>query len=263
MSENNDKAFFQIDDDWFVGNGAARGPWTEGACHAGPVTALMARAVERIAPDKQLARLTINFQRPVPMAGFRVEAEVQRNGRAATSAVATLRDKDDRICATASSLHLTTHSFKDIPTVSIPHPSIEDATSGKFAVGRPLHGLPFFGSSIEVAYPPDETRAPGPTTMWMRALPIIEGEAPTPFQSLCPLSDCGNGISRNANFSEISFINADITVAVYRLPKSEWLASQAISFWQPSGIGLSQATLFDTFGSVGTALQTLIVKPVE
>lgn len=263
MPENKDKAFFHIDNGWFVANGAARGPWTEGACHAGPVTALMARAVERIAADKQLARLTVNFQRPVPMAGFRVEAEVQRNGRAATSAVATLRDADDRICATASSMHLTTHSFAGMPTASIPHPILEDAVSGSFAVTRPLHGLPFFGTSIEVAYPPDETKEPGPTTMWMRALPIIEDEEPTPFQSLCPIADCGNGISRNANFSEISFVNADITVAAYRLPASDWLASQAISFWQPSGVGLSQATLFDTCGSVGTALQTLIVKPVR
>ena len=262
MSENKDKAFFCIDNDWFVGNGASRGPWTADACHAGPVTAIIARALEQNAPDKQLVRLTVSFCRPVPITGFRVDAEIIRNGRTATSAIATLRDADDRICATASSLHLTTHSFKEIPTASIPHPCIEDATSGKFAVGRPLHGLPFFGSSVDVAYPPNETREPGPTTMWMRALPIIEGEDPTPFQSLCPISDCGNGISRNADFSEVSFVNADITVAAYRLPESAWLASQAISFWQPSGIGLSQATLFDTRGSVGTALQMLIVKPV-
>jgi hypothetical protein len=34
-----------------------------------------------------------------------------------------------------------------------------------------------------------------------------------------------------------------------------------VSFWEPNGIGMSQATLFDTRGPVGAALQTLIVRP--
>jgi acyl-coenzyme A thioesterase PaaI-like protein len=263
MSTDTDTAYFRTDGDWIVGNGAARGPWSADACHAGPVTAVIARALEQVVADKQLTRLTINFCRPVPLAGFRVAPEIVRNGRAATSAVATLRDAQERICATASSVHLTTHDFAGIPTASIPHPIFNEARIDKFPLEEALHGLPFFGSSIEVAYPPGESGEPGPTTMWLRALPIVEGEAPSPFQVMCPISDCGNGISRNAEYSEISFVNADITVSAYRLPQSDWLASQAVSFWQPSGIGNSQAILFDPFGSIGMALQTLIVKPVN
>ena len=97
----------------------------------------------------------------------------------------------------------------------------------------------------------------------MRTLPIVDGEAPSPFQSLCPLADCGNGISRNSTFAEATFVNPDLTIAVFRLPESEWLAASARSFWEPTGVGLSQAQLYDTKGAIGFALQTLIVKPVK
>ena len=262
MSGNVDEAFFRVNNDWFVGNDASRGPWTAGACHAGPVAAVMARALERVVLEKQLTRLTINFRRPIPICGFRVAAEIERNGRSATTAMATLWDEDDQICATASSLHLVTHSYINLPSASVPHPSFEEAKSGDFPAKRALHGLPFFTSGIEVAYPPGETIDPGPTTLWMRTIPILESEIPSPFQSLCPIADCGNGISRNAELAEVNFVNADLTVAVYRLPESDWLASQAISFWQSSGIGISQAILFDKLGSLGIALQSLIVRPV-
>ena len=37
----------------------------------------------------------------------------------------------------------------------------------------------------------------------------------------------------------------------------------AISHWQPNGVGLSHATLFDEDGPIGNALQTLIVRPTN
>jgi len=261
VPEEKDKAYFRTDGDWLFGNGASRGPWFANACHGGPVTAAIARALEQLVHDKQLARLTVNYCRPVPLAGFRVVTEIIRGGRVATSAVATLRDSENRICASASSVHIMTMSLEGIPTATIPGPSFDEATTGDFSVKKAMHGLPFFGSSLEVAYPPGESANPGPTTMWVRALPIVEGEVSSPFQVICPISDCGNGMSRNAEYSKISFVNADITISAYRLPESDWLASQAVSLWQPSGIGHSQAVLFDKVGSIGMALQTLIIRP--
>lgn len=264
MISKKDKAFFRSDGDWFVGNGVSRGPWSEDACHGGPVTGLIARAIEKITIDsgKQLTRLTVSFRRPIPISGFRVGAKVERSGRTATTATATLRDSEDRVCVIASSLHLATHSFESLPSASIPHPSFEEAIPGDFPVMQAAHDLPFFGSGIEVAYPPGETSKPGPTTLWMRTLPILEDEESSPFQLLCPIADCGNGISRNTEFSETSCVNPDLTVVVYRLPESAWLATEAMSFWQPSGIGMSHAMLFDTVGALGAALQTMIVRPV-
>ena len=263
MIESADKAFFRIDGDLVVGNDAARGPWSADACHAGPVTAVLVRALEAVLPGKQLARVTVTFHRPVPIDGFRVAASVDRDGRNGATATATLTASDGKVCAEASSLFIMTSAHGPLPTASLPGPDLSQAAQGPFPIERAVHGLPFFNSGIEVAYPPGETPEPGPTTLWMRTLPIVEGEAPSPVQSLCPLADCGNGISRNSTFAEATFVNPDLTVTVFRLPESEWLAASAHSFWEPTGIGLSQAQLYDTRGAIGFALQALVVKPVE
>lgn len=256
-------AFFRIDGDLVVGNDPARGPWSAEACHAGPVTAVLARVLEQAIGDKQLVRLTVTFHRPVPMAGFRTVAVVERDGRNVATATANLTAADGKLCANASGLFISPADHDPLPTTSLSGPDFNEAVAGPFPVERAMHGLPFFSSGIEVAYPPGETPNPGPTTVWMRTLPIVEGEGPSPFQALCPLADCGNGISRNSTFAEATFVNPDLTIVAFRLPESEWLASTAHSFWEPTGIGMSQAQLFDTRGAIGFALQTLVVQPVK
>ena len=262
MIKSDAKAFFRRSGDHYVANDPSRGPWSEDACHAGPVTAVIARELEQAVTDKQLVRLTVVFRRPVPMSGFSISAEPEREGRNVTEANARLIGSDGRVCAVASSLHLSTIPDAEFPNASIPAPDFDEAKPGGFPVEKAVHDLPYFNSGIEVAYPPGESPSFGPTTLWMRTLPIVEGERPSPFQSLCPLADCGNGTSRNGGFELASFVNPDLTVVISRVPVSEWLASSAVSFWESNGLGMSQAQLYDTQGAIGYALQTLVVRPV-
>ena len=238
MQKNKTAFFTSVDAEWFTGNDAARGPWSADACHAGPVTGLLARAVEKTIDDKQLVRITADYIRPIPMAGFRIDTEIVRSGRAAANCRATLIDADGKACATATSLHLVMSEFENLPTSSIDCPSRKHAEPGRFVIEPAHHDRPFFGNCIEVAYPPGEDNSPGPTTVWMHAPRLLVDEPPSPFQRACPLADCGNGISRNANLSEASFVNPDLTVVLHRLPATEWLASSAISFLETNGIGL-------------------------
>ena len=261
---NDKRAFFSIHDrDWFVGNDGARGPWSVDACHAGPVTGLIVRALEQTVTDKQLVRITTDYARPIPISGFRIDVEITRSGRAAAAAIAKLSDAGGKVCATASSLHLVKADFDALPTTVEAGPSRDEATPGRFAVEHAHHEMPFFRDSIEVAYPPGENNEPGPTTLWMKTPPVLEHEVPSPFQRICPLADCGNGTSRNAELTDMTFVNPDLTIVLHRLPESEWLASSAVSFWEPTGIGLSRATLYDEKGSVGVALQTLLIQPLS
>ncbi len=262
MTDTEPQAFFQRDDDWYVGNDPARGPWSADGCHAGPVTGVIAAAAERLIDDKQLVRLTVNYVRPVPMAGFATIAEPAGSGRSAASATITLRDRDGKLCATAQSLHITLNEIPEPPTARPSAPRFEEASEGSFPVKAPLHDLPFFGSEVEAAYPPGEDNEPGPTTIWMRCPPIVDGEPTSPFQSLCPLADCANGFARNADFTDVSCVNPDLTILVHRLPRSDWLASKGVSFWEASGIGSTQATLYDTDGVIGSALQSLVIRPL-
>ena len=252
-------AFFHRDGDWLVGNDGARGPWSADACHAGPVTGALAAAAEALVRDKTLTRLTANYWRPIPMDGFRLDAQIFREGRTSTLANVALHDRDGRLSASAECLFLAT-APNELPSASIDAPVFEDSEAGQFPVDKTRHDKKFFGHCIDIRYPPGEDGSPGPTTLWMRTPSIVEGDTMTSFQSLCPLADCGNDISRNTEITQASCINADLTISVFRQPRSDWLAARTISFWETDGIGMSHAMLFDKIGAIGTALQSLIVR---
>jgi len=264
MKSTSQSSFFSTgDQEWFVGTDAARGPWQADACHAGPVTGLLARALEGLLSDKRLTRLTAVFMRPIPMTGFRIEANVSKSGRTLSVATADLQDEQGRTCATASSIHLATSDLGQMPTTETAGPRLEEAAPDKFPVSEINHDLPTFADAVDVAYPPGESSDPGPTTIWMRTPPLLPDEVPSPFQRLCPLADCANGLSRNAELTEVTFMNPDITIASHRDPASDWLAATATSFWERNSAGLASAMLFDESGSVGLVLQPLVLSRVQ
>lgn len=257
-------SFFIRDGDVFIGQDPTRGPWSADHCHAGPVTGLVARAVEQaVGPERDLTRLTLDFIRPLPMRGLRITAEVTRAGRRLSTARAEIRDLEDRICATATSLHLSANAIGDVPTAAAQRIVLAEAKPGRFPVENVMHGLPCFSQFIEIAYPPGQTTAPGPTTLWMRTPPLLPDEVMSSFQKLCPLADCGNGTSRNTPISEMGFINADLTIVAHRTTTADWIASSASSDWNSTGVGLATAVLHDEEGPVATALQTLVLSRPE
>ena len=47
---------------------------------------------------------------------------------------------------------------------------------------------------------------------------------------------------------------------LHRDPVGEWLGTSASGYWEDNGIGMADAQLFDESGSVGRALQTLLIR---
>ncbi|MCP5366174.1 MAG: thioesterase family protein [Hyphomicrobiales bacterium] len=255
-------SFFVERDGVFVGQDPARGPWLPDYCHAGPVTGLVARAVERaLGGDKVLTRLTVDLHRPVPMAGIRVRAQVARDGRRVATATATVTDLDDRLCASASSMHVAEEDIGPVPTAPVARLARADAVPGRIGSGKMGHDLPMFGHFVEVAIAAGEGRGRGPATMWMRTPPLLPDDEPSSFQRLCPLADCGNGISSNAPLDQIGFVNSDITIVAHRRTQSDWLVSRAISHWHETGVGLARAEISDEDGPVASVLQTVLLSP--
>ncbi|WP_171210979.1 thioesterase family protein [Ruegeria sp. HKCCA5426] len=259
----NQQSFFHIRSDGaFVGNEAARGPWSPDHCHAGPVTGLVARAAEtEVGPEKMLTRLTIDMLRPMPLAGLRVAAETTRHTKTMATTRVTVHDLDDTLCATATTMHLVRRNLGPVPNVAVPPPQFEGAVIGPFPIGETRHNLGGFANHTEILYPKGVSFGPGPKAIWMRAPSLLSDEVQSPIQALCPLADCANGLSWNAPTTEMGFMNTDLTVQIHREPVSDWLASDSICHWQSSGIGLSQAVLYDTEGPIGAALQTLVLFP--
>lgn len=255
-------AFFTLDpehDAHLLPTAHARGPWDPSACHAGPPSAIAARCVERAVPDKQLARLTVEVTRPIPMAGFRTSTTVRRDGRAVSVASTTFTDDDGRTCLIAEGVLLATTDLGDVPTAPTEPLDPGRRQPIEFPV-RALHDEYGFLQATETAFDVDDPGGFGPRRLWMRSHPILPDETPSAFQRLCPLADCGNGFTGNAPTSDYQFLNVDLTIQMHRAPTSEWLASDARSHWEPNGVGLSHATLHDEAGPIGVALQTLLIR---
>ncbi len=258
------KSFFTIDElGWFSPTEHTRGPWDVHACHAGPPTGLLARAVEQLIPDKRLIRLTVDLLRPIPFAGFQITANITRNGRSTSASAANLISREGKIMASATGLHVIEQTPIEYPTHTMKRISPADARNGPFPI-KTLHDQPAFnGAGVQIKYPVGEHSGPGPTTVWMKTVPLLESETPSAFQRICPLADCGNAFGRNAEPSKVSFINPDLTIALHRDPVGDWLGSKSVGYWEKTGQGLADALLFDEYGAVGKALQTLILKKNE
>lgn len=256
-----DSFFTTVDNHWFTPSSHTRGPWHPDHCHAGPPTALIARAVEQLNPDQQLVRLTVNLIRPIPFNGFRVSAEITRKGRIVTTATATLVDEEQKVCASAIALQMTPQAKQNFPSQHVGYGRHTDAEPGPFPITRTLHDKPSFkGDGVEVKYPEGQTNEPGPTIAWMKTVPLLATETPSAFQRLCPLADCGNAFGRNAEPWEVNFMNPDLTILLHREPQGEWLGTNSTAYWEEDGIGMADAQLFDESGSVGRALQTLLLR---
>ncbi|MBA3286561.1 MAG: thioesterase family protein [Acidimicrobiia bacterium] len=260
----------EIDDaggEWFVPTDHARGPWDAEACHAGPPTALLVRALERALPGLRLCRTTVELGRTVPMAGFRVHGEVVRSGRATGGTRAAIVDEHDVTRVSATGMHVAAGTAPMFPAPldnsGLTTPRLADSAPGDFPMGPSIHGRPTFRNAVEMRYPPGETPDAGATTSWMRTVPLLPDEAPSPFQRICPLADCGNALSRHADPDRVQFVNTDLTIALHRDPVGQWLGSRAAAHWQPTGVGLADALLFDDDGPVGRALQTMILRSVR
>ena len=250
--------------EWFSPTDHARGPWDPDACHGGPPTGLLVRALEHAVPGMRLARISVDLARPIPMAGFTIVSEVVRAGRATANTAASLVDADGKVRATATGMHLAPAGepmFEgSIDNSGAVTPRLADSTPGEFPISRVAHDQPGFRGAVEIRYPPGEDNTPGATTVWMRALPLLPDEETTPFQRISPLADCGNAFARNAEPTQVQFVNSDLVIALHREPVGEWLGSSATAVWQPTGIGLADAQLFDDEGPVGRALQTLLLR---
>jgi hypothetical protein len=245
----------------FVPSPLTQGPWDPHAQHGGPPAALCARAVERCPSPvpMQLARLTIELFRPVPLRPIEVRTDVVREGKRLQVVDVSLV-ADGIEVTRARGLRIRTDDSLGIGPV---------ATNDLFddVPGRPEDGWVFGerGERVEGFYGAVEHRRfekrPGHRReAWIRLkVPVVAGEAPSPVQRLAAAADIGSGISVPADFRHVLQINAELTVHVLREPVGEWIGLSARTILGDNGIGQSDTVLFDRDGRVGSSLQALVV----
>jgi Acyl-CoA thioesterase C-terminal domain/Acyl-CoA thioesterase N-terminal domain len=261
-------SFYEPDGDGFVATEATRGPWDPSAQHAGPPAALVGRAVERLGggrmgggegPSAQLARITYEILRSVPIGRVQVSAQVIRPGRRVELVEAELADAEGEALMRARGWRLRTGEigFDRPPGFPNSPAGPETAEPGRF----PETGYDVgYHTAMDYRFLRGAFDQPGPATVWMRMdVPLIASEETTPLQRLLVAADAGNGVSAALDWNRYLFINVDLTVHLHRMPETEWVCLDAVTLPETNGIGIADTRLFDERGALGRGVQTLLV----
>jgi hypothetical protein len=274
-----DEALFLPEGADVVPTELARGPWTPDALHGGPVAALLGRAVESVPTDEpmQVARLTVELLRPVPLGRLSVSVSVSRPGRKVQLVDARI-SSGDRDVAWGRALRIRLQT-PDSPVDGSPGSARPDFTGdgpvpgvdpgappgpgGGYSSPAPIGAYrAFHNAGAELQYVNGAFDQRGPATVWVRlAVPVLPGEAPTPLQRVVAATDFGNGVSSELDFARYVFINPDLTVYMHRPAIGEWVCLDAYTTIGIPGVGVAQSALWDVHGPIGRSLQSLLVEP--
>lgn len=249
----------------------ARGPWDPRALHGGAPAALIARAFERMEPGQEMpiARLEFEFLKPIPFAELEVATKIVRNGRRVQELAAELRAGDELIGrASALRIQAVPEGLRD-PDLRREQPGPEpvrvmlgpeQGKLVKFALND-TETTSLATTGMEMRWLTDPWSL-GPGKVWMRLQKsIVPDEPATPLVRLVATADFGNGISAELEFDKYLFINADLTIHLWRRPRGEWIGLDAKTVLQDNGVGTAESVLHDESGPVGRASQTLVVQP--
>lgn len=256
--------FVSEGDGALVPTDAARGPWSPDALHGGPVAAAVARCAERHGGNEddgmELARLTLELLRPVPMAPLTVTSTLVKAGRK-VQLVDVLVASAGLEVAKARALRL--RAAPDRPTPR-PPPAEDGPPPPQQCPPSPSpydRYEAFHNRGVEMRFVVRAGAVPGPSTVWFRLrCPIVAGERPTPWQRAAAIADFGNGVSSELDFTTTSFVNADLTVSIHRPPVGEWVCLEARTRYGTPGIAAAESAMWDPDGRIGRALQHLVVE---
>jgi Thioesterase-like superfamily len=249
---------FRREGDAFVPTGHARGPWDPGQLHGGAPAALIAEAVQ--AEGYLVARLTLDFLGPVPMAPLTVSARTTKPGRSFQVAEAEL-SADGQVVVRARAVRMRRGHVElpARPDEDRPAPAPQTGRLDPFpAKGGHVEG--FHLTAMEIRFVDRTGFGEGPARAWFRlVLPLVDDEPASPLARALAAADFGNGISRIVDFERYLFVNTDLTVHLHREPAGEWVLLDARTRLEPHGAGLAHSILSDERGQLGLAAQSLFV----
>lgn len=254
-------AFYEMTGEGFIATDLTRGPWDPGAQHAGPPSALLGREIERVEGGEgfQVARVTFEILKSVPIGPMRVEAELVRPGRSVQMIEASLSGEDGELMK-ARAWRIRSGEIEipdDVMTTPEAPPGPEEGDEPAFfSTGQSVG----YHTAMEWRSVSGGFHEAGPATVWMRmGCQLVVSEEPTPLQRTLVAADVGNGISWVLPWASHLFINVDLSVYLERMPEGEWVCVDAITLPQRSGIGTAESVLSDERGRIGRAAQALLI----
>jgi hypothetical protein len=255
-------AFYETDGEVYVATELTRGPWDPGAQHAGPPSALLARAFELMPESErfQIGRITFEILRPVPIATVRIKTQTLRPGRRVQLVEAEL-SVDGQVLMRATAWRIEIAPVQLPPGAmgtGAPPPPPEPGREAEFFPTEQEHG---YHTAMDVRFVKGGFMELGPATAWLRMRkPLVGGEEPSPLQRVLVAADVGNGISAELDYRQFVFVNVELTVHLERMPAGEWIGVDAVTLAQSTGVATAESVLYDGGGRIGRAAQSLVVS---
>jgi hypothetical protein len=256
-------ALYLPDGDGFTATALTIGPWDAGSQHAGPPAALLLRAAESASAVEggQTVRMAYDILGPVPVGPIRVRTSVLRPGRRVELVEAVLSAGDDRPLMRLSAWRMRIRPDA-APATAQPHPAPagpEDSRPERaafFATDVAYH------LALDWRFAAGTFNGPGPAVAWTRPeCELVAGEAMTPLQHLMVMTDAASGVSATLDWTRWTFANVDLSVALSRPPRGEWLGMDATTVHGGTGAAQCYALLFDAEGPIGRSSHSLFVEP--
>lgn len=254
-----DVFFEPLGDDRWRATARTTGPWDARSQHGGPPSALLGRALERLAPrdDVVIARVTVELLGAVPVGELELRSRMVRPGRSVELAEAVL-SAGGRDVARASAWRVRRTEGAAVPSRHPAPPPLPDAASESTATGW----VDGYLQAVEWRFAAGHFGERGPATVWTRMLhPLVPDEEPSALQRVLIVADSGNGVSSELDLSRWLFINPELTVHLHRAAVGEWICLDAATCVSPGGVGLATSVLSDQQGPVAVGAQSLLVTP--
>lgn len=243
------------------------GPWSPHAQHAGPPSALLARAImaHEHRPEMRLSDFRLDILGPIPLVPLDIEVRTVRGGRSMELLEATALAKGAsvavarawRIVSTPEDYPVLPHSGQHEGS---PVPGPEAGVGGNWLQMPGAH-VDGYLSAVEWRILTGGPGTDGTTLAWgCQRGQLVEGEEPTPWQRTLVVADSGGGITLAVDPRRHAYINCDLHVALHREPVGEWVRMDSRALASPGHGGLVQTHFADTEGELGIGLQTMFAQ---
>jgi len=233
----------------------ARSRWGDNMLNGPAVVGLAAQVLEHEyrAPGFLPARLTVDLFKAARRVPTRTRVRLIRDGHRVRNAECEIVQGD----VTVARATLVQYRQSEAP------PGQE--WIGEAAAFNPPHGADgnvFFVGSDDAGWSSSgvEHQNTSRKRVYHRCIDVVAGEDVTPFVRTVIVAEATSMVT-NLGTRGIGYINGDLTVALSRLPTSEFIGVQADSHWCADGISVGSGTLFDDAGPFGTGLVTAIANP--
>lgn len=240
--------WFEADGEVLVPGPHAVAPWRDDMLHGRFLPGIAAREAEQLDPDPSFVptRLTIDMFKSPPMAPIASTTTVVRDGGRVR--VVDVRSSSEDAEISRTRILLLRSDAAGLAAVwepepwDAPHPDTLDPPS---EFGGPDSPWQF---RVE---PGRRMGAMGRKRMWLRdTWPLVAGESLSPFVRVAMVADFASPLA-NSGPDGLDLINADITLYLARLPRSEWLGFEVLTRDHDGGRSVAACSLHDLDGRIG------------